>query len=313
MMEEKNYKYPGKSFRVPMDEAVSKFEHTIRQNPEDADAYAALAESLIVLWCYGFISRDDSIPKAKRATLRALEIDKNLGYAHTALGLVKLSEWDWAGAEQELKLGLDLNPENSQAHHWYALYLSAMGKHKQALQVSHKAVSLSPVPYSDIGHASIYYFAHQFEEMVEVLTKTVKKDPELAPAYDWLGMAYCQLKQFDNSIEVYRKAVELSDGLAEIKAGLGHAFGMAGRNYEANLVLDEFQSLAEKYYIPPVQIAYVAASLNDMELTFELLERAYRERSWELSFIREEPWFDDFHSNPRFIDLLNRIQFPEKE
>jgi len=312
-MKDKNYKYPGKSFRVPMDESVSKYEQEIKQNPEDAAAYAGLAEALIVLWCYGFISRDESIPKAKEATNRALEIDENLGDVHTALGIVKLSAWDWAGSEQELKLGLDLNPENSQAHHWYALYLSAMGKHKQALEISHKAVSLSPVPYSDIGHASIYYFAHQFEKMVEVLTETIKKDPELAPAYDWLGMAYCQLKQFGNSIEVYRKAVELSDGLAEIKAGLGHAYGMAGRNDEAKQVLDEFQSLAEKYYIPPVQIAYVAASLNDIELTFELLERAYRERSWELSFIREEPWFDDFHSNPRFIDLLNRIQFPEKE
>lgn len=312
-MEEKIYKYPGKSFREPMDEAVSKFEQATRQNPEDAAAFTGLADSHIVLWCYGFVSREDSIPKAKEAAIRAVEIDNNLGAAHTALGIVKLSEWDWAGAEKELKLGVDLNPSDSQAHHWYALYLSAMGKHKLALQVSKKAVSLSPVPYSDIGHASIYYFAHQFEKMVEVLTETIKKDPELAPAYDWLGMAYCQLKQFDNSVEVYRKAVELSDGLAEIKAGLGHAYGMAGRNDEAKQVLDEFNWLAKKYYIPPVQIAYVAASLNEMEQTFELLERAYRERSWELIFIREEPWFDDFHSNPRFIDLLNRIQFPEKE
>ena len=60
-------------------------------------------------------------------------------------------------------------------------------------------------------------------------------------------------------------------------------------------------------------MAYVAASLNEMDLTFELLERAFLERSWELIFIREEPWFDDFHSDPRFIDLLNRINFPDKK
>jgi tetratricopeptide (TPR) repeat protein len=149
--------------------------------------------------------------------------------------------------------------------------------------------------------------------MVELLEETVKKTPNYAPSFDWLGMAYLQLKQFDKSIEVYRKAVELSDGLAEIKAGLGHAYGMAGRKDEARKVLNELNSLAEKYYIPPVQIAYVAASLDEIDETFELLEKAYIERTWDLVFIREEPWFDDFHSLPRFVDLLKRIQFPRKE
>jgi hypothetical protein len=78
-------------------------------------------------------------------------------------------------------------------------------------------------------------------------------------------------------------------------------------------VLNELNSLAEKYYIPPVQIAYVAASLDEIDETFELLEKAYIERTWDLVFIREEPWFDDFHSLPRFVDLLKRIQFPRKE
>ena len=110
-----------------------------------------------------------------------------------------------------------------------------------------------------------------------------------------------------------KKAVELSDGLAEIKAGLGHAYGMAGRKDEARKILNELKSLAETYYIPPVQIAYVAASLDEIDETFELLEKAYIERTWDLVFIREEPWFDDFHSLPRFVDLLKRIQFPRKE
>jgi tetratricopeptide (TPR) repeat protein len=206
-----------------------------------------------------------------------------------------------------------LGPENPDAHHWYALYLSAIGKHEQALKSSRHSLSLSMDPYSDIGYGSILYFAHQFNEMVELLEETVKKTPNYAPSFDWLGMAYLQLKQFDKSIEAYRRAVELSDGLAEIKAGLGHAYGMAGRKEEARKVLNELNSLAEKYYIPPVQIAYVAASLDEIDETFELLEKAYIERTWDLVFIREEPWFDDFHSLPRFVDLLKRIQFPRKE
>jgi Tfp pilus assembly protein PilF len=245
--------------------------------------------------------------------MQAVEINNKIDKAHTALGIMKLSEWDWKGAEQEFKIAIKLSPENPDAHHWYALYLSAIGKHEQALKSSQHSLSLSMDPYSDIGYGSILYFAHQFDQMVELLEETVKKTPNYAPSFDWLGMAYLQLKQFDKSIEAYRRAVELSHGLAEIKAGLGHAYGMAGRKEEARKVLNELNSLAEKYYIPPVQIAYVAASLDEIDETFELLEKAYIERTWDLVFIREEPWFDDFHSLPHFVDLLKRIQFPRKE
>ena len=308
-----NQNFPGKFFCDSMEKEVLKFEQEILRNPKDASAYAGLAVSYIFLWCYGFLSREDSIPKAKRAAMQAVEINNKIDKAHTALGIMKLSEWDWKGAEQEFKIAIKLSPENPDAHHWYALYLSAIGKHEQALKSSQHSLSLSMDPYSDIGYGSILYFAHQFDQMVELLENTVKKIPNFAPGFDWLGMAYLQLKQFDKSIEMYRKAVELSDGLAEIKAGLGHAYGMAGRKEEARKVLNELNSLAEKYYIPPVQIAYVAASLDEIDETFELLEKAYIERTWDLVFIREEPWFDDFHSLPRFVDLLKRIQFPGKE
>jgi tetratricopeptide (TPR) repeat protein len=308
-----NQNFPGKLFCDSMEKEVLKFEQEILRNPKDASAYAGLAVSYIFLWCYGFLSREDSIPKAKRAAMQAVEINNKIDKAHTALGIMKLSEWDWKGAEQEFKIAIKLSPENPDAHHWYALYLSAIGKHEQALKSSQHSLSLSMDPYSDIGYGSILYFAHQFDQMVELLEETVIKTPNYAPSFDWLGMAYLQLKQFDKSIEAYRRAVELSDGLAEIKAGLGHAYGMAGRKEEARKVLNELNSLAEKYYIPPVQIAYVAASLDEIDETFELLEKAYIERTWDLVFIREEPWFDDFHSLPRFVDLLKRIQFPRKE
>ena len=305
-----NKNFPGKSFCDPMEKEVLKFEQEILKNPEDASAYAGLAISYIFLWCYGFLSREDSIPKAKSAAMRAIKINNKIGKAHTALGIMKLSEWDWKGAELEFNLAIKLMPENPDAHHWYALYLAAIGKYDQALKSSRHSLSLSMDPHSDIGYGSILYFAHQFNEMVELLEETVKKTPNYAPSFDWLGMAYLQLKQFDKSIEVYQIAVELSDGLAEIKAGLGHAYGMAGRKDEARKVLNELNTLAEKYYIPPVQIAYVAASLDELDETFELLEKAFKERTWDLVFMRTEPWFDDFHSHPHFLDLLKRIQFP---
>jgi tetratricopeptide (TPR) repeat protein len=304
--------FPGKRFRKPFDESLAKFEQMVRNNPSDVSALVGLADSYILLWCFGFLSREDSLPMAEAATLKALELDENHSGAHTTLGGLKLSDWDWIGAKRDLRVAIELDPDEPKARHWYALYLSALGQHEPALSESQQAVALDPSPNFKIGLSSILYFAHEFEEMVDLLQEVIALSPHFAPAYDWLGMAYVQLKRFEESITVYQKAVALADGLAEIKAGLGHAFGVAGRDLEAREVLNEFKSLSQYHYIPPVQISFVCVGLGDYDEAFELLEKAYRERSWELVFMQEEPWFDELHADPRFVGLLKRINFPEK-
>ena len=124
-------------------------------------------------------------------------------------------------------------------------------------------------------------------------------------------MTYVQAKRFDEAIATYEKAETLSGGIAEIKAGLGHAYGMAGKATEARKKLDELNDLSQQWYIPPVQIAFVCVSLGEKDKAFELLETAYREKSWELAFLRVEPWLDDLRDDPRFARLQRRMKFPD--
>jgi tetratricopeptide (TPR) repeat protein len=187
-----------------------------------------------------------------------------------------------------------------------------MGRHDQAIQEAKIADSLDLPAGSKIGYGSILYFAHEFEKMVELLEPAIIDEPDTAPLYDWLGMAYVQLKQYDKSIENYRKAADLSDGLAEIMAGLGHAYGMAGRTAEAREVLDYMLACAERWYVPPVQIAFVCLSIGEMDRAYTFLKKALQERSWELIFMREEPWLDDLHSDKRFLEIMDRLNFPAK-
>ena len=140
----------------------------------------------------------------------------------------------------------------------------------------------------------------------------IKDMPDFAPGYDWLGMAYIMLKRYDESIAVYEKAVALSDGLAEINGGLGHAYGEAGRMEDAQRVLDEMTAQRQKWYVPPVQIAFVCLGLGDLDAAFHWLDIAYKEKSWELVFAREEPWLDHLHNESRFKDIVNQMKFPAK-
>ena len=311
-MQKENYRYPGQDFRKMFDESLAANLNLIKSNPENAVAQAGLAESLINLWCYAYIPREDAFAKAKPAIEKALSLDKNFGKAYTINGIIKFSEWNWDEAETNLKKGIELSPNNSEAHHWYALYLSAMNRFDESIEESKKSYELNKTADGKVGISSIYYFAHEFEIQKQLLEPEATPECKNAAIFDWLGMAYVQLKQFDKAIEVYKKAVELSDRNSEIMGGIGHAYGMAGNFIEARKVLNEMLEHLTHCYVPPVQIAFVYASLSENDKAMDMLDRAFEERSWELAFINVEPWFDDFHNEPRFKDLLGKINFPQK-
>jgi len=302
----------GERFREPLDNTLAKYQQAVRENPDDVSANVGLAETYTVLWCCGFMSRKDALGEARAAAERAVALDDSNGLAHMALGVLKLSDWDWEGAEGELKRAITLKPNEQRLRHWYALFLSAMGRHDEALIESKLSVALNPSPRCMVGYGSILYFAQDFEQLAVEMEAVIAAEPDYAPGYDWLGMAYVLLERYDESIKVYEKAATLSGRMAEILGGLGHAYGEAGRMDEAREILEELNFHATKSYVPPVQIAFVEAGLGNTDEMFKLLERAYREKSWELAFMREEPWFDHLHSDPRFVDLLARLKFPEK-
>jgi tetratricopeptide (TPR) repeat protein len=306
-----------------MKEAVAHFQEAARLDPDYALAQVGLAETYTMLWSFGFVSCPEALAQAEAAARRAVELDPKLAEAHAALGALKMCEWDWAGAEAEFQRALELAPDNARSRHGYALFLAAMGRHQEALAQSTRANELQPSsPGIMTGLGAILYFARADARMIQVMEQTVKLDPKYAPGYDWLGMAYLQVGRFDESIEAYKKGLELAGGAAEVKAGrghaygvdimtgLGHAYGVAGRRREARQILGELRALARRKHVPPVDIAFVYLGLGEKERALELLEQAYRERSWQVAFLRVEPWVDSLRDDPRFQSLLRRLNFP---
>jgi Tfp pilus assembly protein PilF len=304
--------FPGYNTIKPMLDVINTSEKILEKEPENIYAHIGLADSYFALWCYGIIPYTEAIKKVKVSTSVVLESNDKLSDAHTLAALIKWSEWNWVGAEQEFKLAIDLDPNSAKVNHWYALYLAAMGHFEESIALSKKAVQIEPSLGYKIGLGSMYYFAHDFETLKDLMKEAITEDPNFAQSYDWLGMAYILLEEFDNSIEVYEKSAALSGRLAEILGGLGHAYGIAGRKKEAKQILDELNNYTLNYFIPPVQIAFVYAGLGEDDKVFEMLERAYKERSWELIFMREEPWFDYLREDNRFKEFVTRLKFPKK-
>ncbi len=302
--------YPGESFREGVEEMVQRYEYATVSVPRSAEHRAKLVEAYSMLWCFGFVPRDEILSKLTSQANQAIELDPKDAGAQTSMGIAKLIQWEWEAAEKHFAEAVQIDPKKAESLHWYALFLASRGRHEEALQHSQRAIQIDDSPGMITGMGAVLYFGRDWERMVKELPIAIKQDSDFAPAYDWLGMAYVQQKKFPKALETYEKAVSLSGGLAEIVAGLGHAYALAGEKVKAQGILRQLKQWEAQHYVPPVQIAYVHFGLGETDEGFEMLEKAYEQHSWELVFLQVEPWFDSIRNDPRFAQLEKKMNFP---
>jgi TolB-like protein/tetratricopeptide (TPR) repeat protein len=293
-------------------EARAHFEQAIDMDPAYAPAYAGLADTYVLLSAgeYSILAPAEGMPKAKAAALRALELDPSLAEAETTLAFVRYTyEWDWQGAEQTFQHALELGPNYATAHHWYALYLKAMGR-AEAITEARRAEELDPLaPIIGADMAWSLYHLRRFDEAAAASRRVLRVQPDFAVAHWNLGLALTQLGSFDEAIAELQKAVQLGNGNPVFLATLGHTYGVAGRRGDALRVLGELSALAEQRYVSPAEFVFVHVGLGQKEEAFEALGRAYAQRSDMFVNLRVDPRLDPLRSDPRFQDLLRRMGY----
>jgi tetratricopeptide (TPR) repeat protein len=225
-------------------------------------------------------------------------------------GILRFLDWDWPGAEESFVTSIEKDPGNLNARHWYSLLLIAMGRFDEAMAQSDEISERDTEEDYLVGRGSLLYFQHRFTELKVLMNRAISRDPSSPWPYDWLGMAYNGLEEHDDAIRTYLKAFELSDGTAEVGAGLGHAAGLAGETALARQLADFYAMKARDEYVPPVQRAYIHIGLGENDEAIRLLEEAFDENSWFLAFAKAEPWLDPLRGDQRFEDILSRMNFP---
>src|SRR5688572_4661464 len=295
--------------------AVELFQQAIDKDPNYALAYAGLADSYALLGgpVYGAESSNQTVTRAKTAALKALELDHNLAEAYTSLGYIASTyEWDFPSAEKNFKRALDLNPNYATAHHWYGLtYLSYVGRHEEAIRETQRAAELDPLSLiinSSYGRA--FYYAKQYDKAIEQFRKTIELDPSFSRSHLYLGWTYEAKRMFNEAIAEYEKARAL-DNSPMIIASLAHALALSGKRIEAQKLLDELEGLSKSRYVSAYDLALIHIGLEDKDRVFQLLEKAYQERSSALSWLRVDQRLDKLRSDPRFSDLERRVGLPQ--
>ena len=289
---------------------VEYFQQAIRLDPDYALAYAGLADSYLLMGSveYGALHPKEALQSAKVATLEALRLDGTLAEAHASLGYVRLFDWDWSEAEKEYRRAVELNPNYPTARHWYALYLTAMGRHAEAVAEIRRAQELDPLSLPiGVGVGWHFFLTRQYDRAIAEYQGALEMEPNFYMAHLWLGLAYAHKGMLAEALAEYRRATELSGGSPLTLAAQGHAHALLGERQEARKLLDELQELSEERYVSPYYIAAVHTALGQRDEAFVWLDLACENRSEGMVWIKVDPTFDTLRSSPRFAALMRRV------
>ena len=294
--------------------AQSYLEKAIQKDPGFAPAYVELAWRYLDLGQFRWLSPREAYPPAKQALRKALELDEKNCRAHFQLAwLAWRYDWDWQTAETEFKHALELCPSDARTHWEHAYYSAWSGRGAEALAEIAKTRELDPLmPILFGGEALVNYQLRNYTAMIDAGRRFVSSDANYWVAHFFLGVGYEGSGRTRDSIPEYQKAIELSEGDQDPTAALAHAYAATGGKEEAKKILREWQHQSESSYVSPYMIATVYASLGEKDKAFAYLEKAYQERSSDLPyFLKADLRLDSLRSDPRFQDLLRRMNFPQ--
>jgi serine/threonine-protein kinase len=290
--------------------ASENFQSAIAIDPNYTLAYVGLAEAYTELSFFSF-SPNETMPKAREAANKALELDDTLGEAHNSLAIIKMYfDWDYAGAEQEYKRAIALNPGNPPAHMWYGFYLGLMGRFEESLKEMQRAQELDPLNApNNSGIGIVLLWARQFERAIEQFRKVLELNPNYYIACNYLAEAYAHIGDFDSAIATIEKVQQaVTDPLTLSTAG--YLYGKSGDRIKALEILNEFEKRSNEEYVPAMNFAQIYAGLGDIEQALVWLDKACNERAVWIPFLKADLKFDSLRFDPRFQELLKKVGFP---
>jgi adenylate cyclase len=294
--------------------AIEYFEQAIELDPGYALAHAGIGECYALLGFeeFGDSRPRDVMPLAKASLKRALALERDLAEGHSWRGVLAfLFEYDWPEAETAFLRAIEIKPAYSLAHTWYAVYLSAMGRHEEALTRIHLAERLDPLSVSIqtvVGHT--YYLAHRFDEALQHHLATLEMDPVNPRLHAWTARVYYATGQFEHGLKSVEIAMRRVGRRGLLLVQQGRFLAALGRRDEAYRIIEELESLRDREYVPPLFSAFIHRELGNHEEVLSRFEDALEQRSGHLPFLGVEPSWDPMRENPNFQAIIERLGLP---
>ena len=304
----------GDQTRSGFYKSIDYYKQALSMAPNFAQAHAGLADAYGTLWLFGFETPEEMIPNVKEELQKALDIDDDIADGHQTLAHLRFwYEWDWEGAEREYKKAIDLNPKDALIRSGYATFLACMGRYAKAIAQAKKAVELDPVsPETNRILAFVYKLLGQDDSAIERGHETLELASDYVLGYLDLGMAYVLTGKYNDGLAAFNRGLDLDKGNQLLQGGRAVAYALLGKAQKAREILDDLVERSKGGYSLGYNIAAVYCYLGEMEEAVKWLNIAYEKKNGLLALLGVDPIWDPLRDDPRFQDLLRRMNFPER-
>jgi eukaryotic-like serine/threonine-protein kinase len=276
--------------------SIDLFQQAIAADPNYALAYTGLADTYNVAPSYGIgLTSKQGELLADEASRKAVELDDSLSGAHAARAFALSNLHRWTEAESEFRRSLALNPNNAPAHYFYAFgFLSNQNRQTEAIDQMRTALSLDPLSsIVNTNYAVLLMQTHRYPESLAQFQKVLERDSGFAPAHYKLSQLYATTGRFADAVNelqgAFPKPIPVS---SDAKGYLQLILRMHGTDVTT-------------------AAAVAAALLGDRDQAFQYLEKAYADGDNELLIGIRYPAIDPLRSDPRYKDLMRRLDLPE--
>jgi DNA-binding winged helix-turn-helix (wHTH) protein/TolB-like protein/Flp pilus assembly protein TadD len=289
-------------------QSINYFHQAIAEDQQYAPPYADLAGAYVLLGSYGE-SPEQLYPHAEDAAAKAVQLDNSLAAAHASLALASFHYgWNWAEAEKEFQSAVALNPTDAMVRAWYAQYLAAMGRNKEAIDQGERAQQLDPVsPTVNTAVGRILYWNRDYDRAIERFQKVILIEPQFSNAHTRLGVTYLAKGDLAEAVREFETARALSDPDPYLDGLSGYAKALSGDKKGARKLLENLISRSGSQYVPAFSIALVYIGLGEHTRALDWLEKSYQDRSTYMVYAKIDALLDPLRSEPRFIGLIQHM------
>jgi len=282
--------------------AIDYYDQAIQIQPDYAAAYAGLSQAWSDRGIWGAKSFAEVEKPTRDAAMRALELDPMNADAHLGMASLHMNfDYDWVAAESEARRALELDPGSTEGYETYAWILEVLGRFDEMREKMVIAEQMDPVSanvQSNFGR--MLYRARDFAEAERHLKKAIDLDPGSSSVYGRLGDVYVAMGRLSDAESVLEQGREVKRlGVQSIR--LGVVYALMGKKDEALAVLNN----SPKPSAGDAARIYIA--LREPDKAFATLNKAFQDRDQLLVHIKVDPSFDPLHSDPRWPELLKKL------
>jgi DNA-binding winged helix-turn-helix (wHTH) protein/Tfp pilus assembly protein PilF len=304
------------SKRTPesLNQALEAFTQAIAHDPNYSDAYVGLADCYNLLREFSAMPGNEAYFKAFAAAKKAVELDQQSSEAHASLAFVTFwGMWDAADAEKGFRRAIELDPNNVKAHHWYATFLHALGRHEEALTEIDLARKLAPDSSSILAdNGELLWSARHHEQALQLLKQLEAAEPDFISPHVYLRLAYFETGDYPNYIVELKKDAMLIHDAAQssVAEAASNGFLKGGELGLLAAQISEQKKLYEQGKLSPYYVAQTEARLGNKREAIRYLTICVKSHDEVVLNLIDDQAFVSLLGDPALKQLLAKIGLP---